>query len=215
MYDIKALYEAQSVAHAVQLLLQLPALLGALKTLGNGGVMSIAFKNPIGLIVLLVIAVLAIGILVTVAWVAGLVTAVVRLWQAFREDRAMGTPFRPHFPAAGRSRPKAGSTAAGTPAPPAAAAGTGTTGTATAGTTEPPAPAKRSSPAGQWPAGLLSFSSRGMAWCASVPEEVVSRSMPAAAPLTASPLPRRAERPGSQRCGSGVPSVRQCGRRWW
>ena len=89
----------------------LPALLGALKTLGNGGVMSIAFKNPIGLIVLLVIAVLAIGILVTVAWVAGLVTAVVRLWQAFREDRAMGTPFRPHFPAAGRSRPKAGSAA--------------------------------------------------------------------------------------------------------
>lgn len=87
----------------------LPALLGALKTLGNGSVMSIAFKNPIGVIILIVLAVLAIGILVTVAWVVGIVTVVLRLWQAFQEDRAMGTPFHLHIPTAGRSRPRAGS----------------------------------------------------------------------------------------------------------
>lgn len=88
----------------------LPALLGALKTLGNGSVMSIAFKNPIGVIILLIIAVLAIGILVTVAWIVGIFTAGLRLWQAFQEDRTMGTTFRPHIPTAGRSRPGAGST---------------------------------------------------------------------------------------------------------
>ena len=86
----------------------LPALLGALKTFGNAGIMSIVFKNPIGILIFIFLCILVVGLIITVAWIAGIIIAVMRLWQAFQEDRAMGTPFRPHFPSSGRSRPRAG-----------------------------------------------------------------------------------------------------------
>lgn len=87
----------------------LPALLGTLKTFGNAGIMSIVFKNPIGILILLLLCMLVVSVIITVAWVAGIVTAVLRLRQAWQEDRAMGTPFR--FPSSGRSRSGTGRSA--------------------------------------------------------------------------------------------------------
>ena len=89
----------------------LPALLGALKTFGNAGIMSIVFKNPIGILILALLCLFVVGIIIVVACIAGIVIAILRLWQAIQEDRTMGTPFRPHFPSSGRSRPRAGSAA--------------------------------------------------------------------------------------------------------
>ena len=89
----------------------LPALLGALKTFGNAGIMSIVFKNPIGILILLLLCMLVVSVIITVAWVAGIVIAVMRLWRAFQEDRAMGTPFQFHFPSSGRSRSGTGRSA--------------------------------------------------------------------------------------------------------
>lgn len=89
----------------------LPALLGALKTFGNAGIMSIVFKNPVGILILALLCLLVVGVIIIVAWIAGIVIAILRLWQAAQEDRTMGTSFRPHFPFSGRSRPRSGSTA--------------------------------------------------------------------------------------------------------
>ena len=89
----------------------LPALLGALKTFGNAGIMSIVFKNPIGILILLLLCMLVVSVIITVAWVAGIVIAAVRLWRAFQEDRTMGTPFRFHFPSSDRSRSGTGRSA--------------------------------------------------------------------------------------------------------
>ena len=87
----------------------LPALLGALKTFANAGILSIVFKNPIGILVLALLCLLVVSVIIAVAWVAGVVFAAIRLWRAWQADRAMGTPFQPRFPPSGRSRPKAGS----------------------------------------------------------------------------------------------------------
>lgn len=82
----------------------LPALLGSCKTFGNAGIMSIVFKNPWGFLLFLFLGLLAVGVLVTVAWIVGIGAAALRLWRAWQEDRAMGTPFRPHNPFSGRSQ---------------------------------------------------------------------------------------------------------------
>ena len=60
----------------------LPALLGALKTFGNAGIMSIVFKNPIGILILIFLCILVVSIIITVAWIAGVIIAVLRLRQA-------------------------------------------------------------------------------------------------------------------------------------
>ena len=87
----------------------LPALLGALKTFGNAGIMSIVFKNPIGILILIFLCILVVSVIITVAWIAGVIIAVLRLRQAWQEDRAMGAPF--HFPSSGRSRSRTGNSA--------------------------------------------------------------------------------------------------------
>lgn len=108
----------------------LPALLGTLKTFGNAGIMSIVFKNPIGILILLLLCMLVVSVIITVAWVAGIVIAVMRLWRAFQEDRTMGTLFSFTFPLPDAPGPEPGA------APDLRTAGTTTDGTAEDGTSK-------------------------------------------------------------------------------